>query len=115
VSGIFINLYLDEDVSVLVADLLRARGFSAVTTRDEGRLGRSDSEQLAYAISLSRTLLTHNRADSELLANKYGDEGLDHEGIILARRYPPYELVRRLMRLLNHVTADEMKNQLKYI
>jgi hypothetical protein len=27
VNKLFIELYLDEDVSVLVADLLRARGF----------------------------------------------------------------------------------------
>ena len=34
----FIELYLDEDVDVLVADLLRARGFVATTTRDAGKL-----------------------------------------------------------------------------
>ncbi len=30
-TNLFIDLYLDEDVSVLVADLVRARGFSALT------------------------------------------------------------------------------------
>ena len=29
---LFIDLYLDEDVDVLLADLLRVRGFGAVTT-----------------------------------------------------------------------------------
>jgi hypothetical protein len=29
-SGLFIRLYLDEDVNVLVADLLNARGFDAL-------------------------------------------------------------------------------------
>jgi hypothetical protein len=38
VTNIFIELYLDEDVSVLVADLVRARGFTAITTREAGRL-----------------------------------------------------------------------------
>lgn len=42
-------LYLDEEVSVVVAAILAARGFTAVTVRDRQRLGRSDSEQLAYA------------------------------------------------------------------
>jgi hypothetical protein len=32
VSRLFIEFYLDEDVSVLVADLVRARGFIASTT-----------------------------------------------------------------------------------
>jgi hypothetical protein len=29
VNRLFVELYLDEDVSVLVADILRARGFMA--------------------------------------------------------------------------------------
>ena len=36
-SRLFIELYLDEDVDVLVADLVRARGFK-VTTTQEARL-----------------------------------------------------------------------------
>lgn len=114
-TSLFIELYLDEDVSVLVAALLRGRGFSALTTHDESRLGLTDADQLAHSVSLNRTLLTHNRADFEALARRYADEGREHCGIILARRYPPYELLRRLMRLLDQVTADEMKNQIKYI
>jgi hypothetical protein len=43
-------LYLDEDVSVLVATILQARGLDAVTTRDVGKLGRTDAEQLATRI-----------------------------------------------------------------
>jgi predicted nuclease of predicted toxin-antitoxin system len=57
------ELYLDEDVDVLVADLLRARGFVATTTRDAGKLQASDTEQMACAVSRQETLLTHNRAD----------------------------------------------------
>jgi hypothetical protein len=45
----------------------------------------------------------------------YADAGKKHYGIILAARHPPYELVRRLMRILNHVTADEMEDQIRYI
>ncbi|WP_420631365.1 DUF5615 family PIN-like protein [Candidatus Leptofilum sp.] len=114
-SRLFIELYLDEDVNVLIADLLRGRGFSAVTTRDEEQLQNSDAAQLAYAVSHQKTLLTHNRADFEALARKYATSGQKHYGIILATRHSPYELVRRLMRVLNNVTADEMENQIRYI
>jgi hypothetical protein len=114
-SRLFIELYLDEDVNVLIADLLRGRGFVATTTRDEGLLQNSDAGQLAYAVSQRKTFLTQNRADFEALAQTYADAGKTHYGIILAVRHPPYELVRRLMRLLNHVTADEMENQVRYI
>lgn len=36
---LFIELYLDEDISVLLAKLLRARGFEVITTQDAKRLG----------------------------------------------------------------------------
>lgn len=49
-SSLFIRLYLDEDVNVLVADLLKARGFDALTARDAGQLQASDEDQLAYAV-----------------------------------------------------------------
>lgn len=42
--SLFIELYLDEDVSVLLSELLRGRGFIAVTTRDAEMLGKSDRE-----------------------------------------------------------------------
>jgi len=35
-------LYLDEDVSVVAAAILVARGFVAVTVRDSQQLGRTD-------------------------------------------------------------------------
>ena len=54
-SSIFICLYLDEDVNVLVADLLQARGFDVITARDAGQLRATDAEQLAYAVSQART------------------------------------------------------------
>lgn len=114
-NRLFIELYLDEDVHVVIADLLQGRGFAAITARDEGRLAKTDEEQLAYAVSQRKTLLTHNRHDFEALAHKYASAGKTHYGIILAVRYPPYEVARRLMRFLNHVTVDEMQNQVRYI
>ena len=36
-SRLFIELYLDEAVDVLVAGLIRARGFQTITTQEAGR------------------------------------------------------------------------------
>jgi predicted nuclease of predicted toxin-antitoxin system len=115
VSRLFIELYLDEDVNIVVADLLTSRGFVAETTRDRGQLGSSDREQLEYAIGHRKAILTHNRRDFELLAIEYAEAGRSHSGIILAVRHSPYEIVRRLLRILDHITADEMRNQIRYI
>jgi predicted nuclease of predicted toxin-antitoxin system len=115
VNRLFIELYLDEDVDVLVAHLLRARGFVATTTRDAGNLQAADAAQLACAVSRQEALLTHNRADFEALARTYLAAGQSHCGIIIATRHPPYEIVRRLLLILNQVTADEMQDQLRYV
>lgn len=114
-TRLFAELYLDEDVSVLVATLLRARGFRATTTQEAGLLGRDDAYQLAHAVSLRAVFLTHNRADFESLAREYFVAGQAHYGIIIAVRRPVREMARRLMLLLNRTTADEFENQILYV
>ncbi len=114
-SEIFIELYLDEDVSVLIADLIRARGFSVTTTHNAKNLGKSDVEQLEYAVNKKKVLLTHNRVDFENLAKDYFIEDKTHHGIIIAVRRLPNEMTQRLLMILNSVTADEMINQIRYI
>jgi predicted nuclease of predicted toxin-antitoxin system len=114
-SRLFLELFLDEDVDVLVADLVRARGFSAVTTQEAGRKQKADGDQLAYAASRQLVLLTHNRVDFEELAQQYFADGKSHSGIIIAVRRAPYEIAQRLLVILNHVSADEMTDQIRYI
>jgi predicted nuclease of predicted toxin-antitoxin system len=114
-NQLFIDLYLDEDVDILIADLLNAYGFDALTARDAGNLGLTDSSQLAFAIDQNRTMLTHNQVDFELLAQKYFDSGQSHQGIICAFRQTPAKVVHRLLIILEHTTADEIKNQIRYI
>jgi len=115
VSSLFIRLYLDEDVDVLLADLVRARGFEVVTTVDARQRGKSDAEQLAYTASGQMTLLTHNRADFEELFQERFEAQHSHSGIIIAVRRPVYDLARRVLIILNAVTSDEMQNAIRYI
>jgi predicted nuclease of predicted toxin-antitoxin system len=114
-TRLFIRLYLDEDVNVLVADLLNARGFDALSVRDAEQLQASDAEQLAYAVHHQRVLVTHNRSDFEALVQTYFDTEQKHYGVILAVRRSPQEIAQRLLAILNQVTADEMENQVRYI
>ncbi|HEX5506375.1 MAG TPA: DUF5615 family PIN-like protein [Thermomicrobiales bacterium] len=114
-TRLFIAVYLDEDVPVLVAHLLRAQQYEAMTTVEVGRRGKSDAEQLAFAAEHGYALLTHNRPDFEALAREYLATGRTHAGIIVAVRRPAYELVRRLDTILNQFTADEFREQVRYI
>lgn len=114
-SRLFISLYLDEDVSVLVARLIRSRGFSARTTHEEGRLGASDRDQLDFACRHELALVTHNRLHFQQLAQDYSAEGRSHTGILISVRRSPYEIARRLLLLMNRITAEEMDNRLLYL
>ncbi|NES73186.1 MAG: hypothetical protein F6K24_52355 [Okeania sp. SIO2D1] len=114
-SDIFIHVYLDEDVDILVASLLHSRGFRATTAQQAGQLGRTDAEQLEYATSQKAAILTHNRSDFEKLAKDYFETGKFHSGIIIAVRKPYSEIVQRLLKILDTTTADEIENQIIYI
>jgi len=113
--GLFAELYLDEDVSVRIAEILRGHGYDVHTAREKGRLGTTDAEQLAFAVEQGLVLVTHNRTDFEELAVRYFEEDRTHAGIICAVRRPPHECAQRLMVLLNDCTAAEFVNQLLYI
>jgi hypothetical protein len=112
---LFADVYLDEDVSVLIARLLQARGFDVITARDEGMLSQDDPDQLTHAVSLGQGIVTHNRVHSERLHGENLATGQKHYGIIIASRRNPYEVARRLAVLLNTLTADELENQLLYV
>ena len=79
-SELFAHFYLDEDVSVLLADLLRSQGHVATTTLDAGNLRLSDDDQLAFATAGGMTIVTHNRRDYERLATEYVRSGRTHAG-----------------------------------
>lgn len=51
---IFAALYTDEDMSALVATLLRSRGLDVTTVPEQATIGKNDAEQLEFSISLGR-------------------------------------------------------------
>ncbi len=109
-----IRLYFDEDVSIVIAEMLRGRGYEVQTTRDAGNLHLQDIDQLEYAAAHSMALVTHNRKHFEQLASGFIASGRSHAGIIVAVRHPEPEIARRLLLLLQKFTAEEMQNLLLY-
>ena len=112
--SIFASLYMDEDVSALVATLLRSRGLDVTTVPEQSTLGKTDSEQLEFAASLGRCLVTHNRVDFERLHLQFIEEGREHCGIIVVPQKTAYEVVQRVGILVNTLTVDSINNQLLY-
>jgi hypothetical protein len=59
------RFYLDEDVNEKVAPRLAARGHDVKTTTEAGNKNASDPDQLKFATSENRIIITNNRADFE--------------------------------------------------
>ncbi len=114
-SRLFAKLYLDEDIQKIVADALRMRGFDVISSHELNRTGMSDVQQLDYAIMQGRSFVTFNVAHFAELDKKYTASGKRHYGIILSRQLPISEMVKRLLRLLNNFTADELENNIWWL
>ncbi|MEO1300133.1 MAG: DUF5615 family PIN-like protein [Cyanobacteria bacterium J06636_16] len=107
-------LYTDEDISALVATLLKSRGLEVTTVPEQEMLGKTDREQLEFAASLKRCLLTHNRVDFERLHLQYTRESKSHYGIIVVPQKNAYAVAQRVGILVNSLRADLIQNQLLY-
>jgi len=112
---LFIRLYLDEDIVKNVAPALRARGFDAISVHELSHYGWSDAEHLTYAAAERRAIFTFNAPDYITLHKDYLAKRKPHAGIIVSKQHPIRETIRRLLGLLNRVTAGEMQNQFWWI
>jgi predicted nuclease of predicted toxin-antitoxin system len=110
-----IRLLLDEDVRVLLAEVLRQRGYDAVHVIERHRGGRSDAEQLAYATAQRRAILTHNIRDYVMLDRDYRSRRRRHQGIIASDQLPFRELLRRTLRCLSRTRAEDMSGHIIWL
>ena len=113
ISRVFVTLYLDADVAPELARQARQRGFDVVSAYEVGNGRLLDPEQLAYAVGQGRAILTHNARDFAPLFDEWWNAGKSHHGIIVSEQLPIGELLRRTLKLLNTVTANEMMDNIK--
>jgi predicted nuclease of predicted toxin-antitoxin system len=108
------RVYLDEDVSILLASLLQSRRIFATTARDNQMLRKTDGQHLEKAIQLSCIMVTHNRGDFERLYTEYITQNKPHQGIIvLSRKRDIYTSAQRLVRFFS--AHPNIANQLWYL
>ena len=94
---------------------LRRQNFEAYTAVESGLLGVSDEQQLAFAASHGRVLLTHNRDDFIQLDVAWRESNRPHAGLLLAQMQPPQDVARRVARILDSLSADELENLLLFV
>ncbi len=109
-ARLFITLYTDADVHGKLAAQLRQRGFDAISAYEVGNAQLDDPDQLEYAVSQRRAILTCNAKDFAPLVEEWWVASRRQCGVIASEQIPIGEMLRRLMRLLNMVSADEMEN-----
>ena len=73
-----VKLFLDEDIHFALTIALRKRGYDVIHAQELQGKGKSDDEQLSYAIQEKRCLFSFNVKDFVLLHNKYAQNRWEH-------------------------------------
>ena len=112
------EIYLDEDTQSdgLIA-ALRSRGINLMTTSEAGMSKRTDDDQLRFAASVNRVIITSNIADFARLHAQWLKQGLGHSGLILIcqQKWGPGELARRIIRALADPPGKDMRNRIEFL
>lgn len=95
-----IRFLLDEDLPPKVAVIARSLGLDVVSVHDVGRTGRSDEDQLRFAASETRVLVTRNRDDFIALTHRAYATNAPHHGVLLVPRSAPNTHPQRIARSL---------------
>jgi len=113
-----IRLYFDADsMERAVVSGLRARGIDVTSALEVGMAESSDEEQLEFARTSRRVLFSFNVGDFQRIHTQYLSRGDTHAGIILAaqQRYSVGERIRRLQKLVESRSVNEMKDQVEFL
>ena len=110
-----IKLLLDEDVHASLGQALCKRGYDAVHVQEIQRKGYSDLEQLEFAVAQGRCLVTFNVRDFVLLHNEFVVNDQEHAEILVGAQMPIGEVIRRILIVLNTISVEQIRNQLKFL
>ena len=113
------DFYLDNDVSLRLAPLLRSVGHRVTTTRELGLSGASDDAQLLTAAWNGWILITHNRRDFMMLHDAwrtwpaaFGLALPPHPGILVLDQALPNVLTNVVSGFLAGMPGESWANDL---
>ena len=97
------KLYLDEDISPKVSEILIKRGMDAVSAHETGMLEASDDDQLAFAAAKGRAMVSRNRDDFITLTVQFFEGLKPHKGLIIVpHTIPGYEFSKLATLLMKY-------------
>jgi hypothetical protein len=115
---LFVRIYTDEHVTALLAPALRRRGYEAQSCVEADTLGWDDEQHLVYAFEHGMTLMTSDASDFISIARRWCDGRREHAGIIITPVFSRRQmgtLLRLTLRMLDRLTADELRNAIVYL
>lgn len=110
-----VRLYLDEMIPVVLALVLRQHGYDVLAAKEVNMFGKSDEEQLAFAVSNRRAIITFNIKDFVLLHQSRLSEEKKHFGIIVSPEIKISKSIYLCLRLLGRTESKDLINQLRFI
>ena len=100
------KLYLDEDLSPEISAWLRRNGVDAVSAHEAGKTRLSDFDQLSFAASEGRALVTRNVRHFVALAHEAIGAESPHSGIVLDPSSPSGHEIAAIGRALKRLVAE---------
>ena len=77
--------------------------------------GKSDEEQLDFAVSNRRAIVTFNIKDFVLLHQSWLSEGKEHFGIIVSPEIRISKLIHLCLKFLYRIEGKELLNQMHFL
>jgi len=114
-TGKPIKLLLNEHIWEGLTEALVRRGHDVVHIAHTEQCGIGDEPLLALAAAEDRTVLTYNVRHFVPLVRLWYETGREHAGVILSSQLPPGELLRQMEGLLSTLSADELKNTVRWL
>lgn len=109
------KLLLDEHILTYLAKILREQGFDVIHVNEVDLDATPDEKIMAYAAGEHRAVVTFNVRDYIPLAIQYYEDGKEHYGVVVSKEIYHGELKRRVTKLLESVTAEELMNAVRYL
>jgi predicted nuclease of predicted toxin-antitoxin system len=109
------KLLLDEHIWTYLAKILCEQGFDVIHVNEVNLDATPDEEILQFAANEHRAVVTFNVRDFVPLSIQYYEDGKDHYEVVVSKEISYGELRRRVTKLLESVTAEELMNAVRYL
>ena len=111
-----VRFYLDEDtISRALISFLRARNVDILSAHEAGMISVPDGQHLEYAANLNRVIFTFSTRDFSFLHKEWLAVERHHAGIVVSDQGQVGLLARRLLKLADTLSAEEMQDRLEFL